>query len=277
MMEYDQFYVTLPSNASMAIFPENTKSNFITELYKPIKLETKYEVALVEISFPKLEKFSNNLLGTIEIAKLNHTTNPDDDDSRLLKIYSNDLKNKNLDEIIKIINEKFNEIINWDDIKNKPELKKGLDPNNIYLLFNDFDPDLYLLFFGEIAEILGFKSSDITENRYRSGQFSGRYLKKENYYNMEFEINTMFINTDIIEYQYVGDFSRQLLRTVHLDKSNHSVCKTYSSPHYIPVSTNYFDSIHISIKDAQNNFIKFNSGSEQVIVKLHFRPKKYGF
>ena len=132
-------------------------------------MHDKHEVALVEISFPKLEKFSNNLLGTIEIAKLNHTTNPDDDDSRLLKIYSNDLKNKNLDEIIKIINEKFNEIINWDDIKNKPELKKGLDPNNIYLLFNDFDPDLYLLFFGEIAEISGFKSSDITENRYRSG------------------------------------------------------------------------------------------------------------
>ena len=107
MMEYDQFYVTLHSNASMAIFRENTKSNFITELYKQIKLETKYEVALVEISFPKLEKFSNNLLGTIEIAKLNHTTNPDDDDSRLLKIYSNDLKTYFLIESSKI--EKFKE------------------------------------------------------------------------------------------------------------------------------------------------------------------------
>jgi hypothetical protein len=278
-MEFDQFYVTLPSNASMSIFPDNTKANFITELYKPIKLESKYEVALVEITFPKLERQQNNILGSIEIAKLKHTVNPDDHDSRYFNIYSNDIKNKSLDEIISIINQKIIEAINWKDVVAKPQLIKSKDPNYLHLEFNQFEADLYVLFFGEIADILGFKSSNKSEFRYRSSssKITGRNIKFENFSNIEFEVNTMFIYTDIIEYQYVGDYSRQILRTVHLDKSNHSICKTYSTPHYVPVATNFFDSIHISIKDGQNNFIKFNSGSEQVIVKLHFRPKKYGF
>jgi len=45
------FYVHLPSNASMAAFPNNKQTDFTTVLATPIKLNGKYEVALSEISY----------------------------------------------------------------------------------------------------------------------------------------------------------------------------------------------------------------------------------
>ena len=52
----EQFYVTLPSNASMDIHRNNTKANFKVELFQAIKFDIPYEVALVEISIPAIKK-----------------------------------------------------------------------------------------------------------------------------------------------------------------------------------------------------------------------------
>ena len=87
----------------------------------------------------------------------------------------------------------------------------------------------------------------------------------------------MFVYCDIIKHQYVGDVSKQLLRVVFVNNNENSQCKTYDSPHYVPVTKNYIDSIQITIKDSFNDLFKFISGSELVLVKLHFRPRKYGF
>ena len=45
------FYVTLPSNSSMDLYPQNTISAFTVSLKEPIRLETNYEVALVEMTY----------------------------------------------------------------------------------------------------------------------------------------------------------------------------------------------------------------------------------
>ena len=50
MESEDQFYLTLPSSASMDLFPYNTISDFRTELLNNIYLEREmYEVGLSEI------------------------------------------------------------------------------------------------------------------------------------------------------------------------------------------------------------------------------------
>ena len=46
----DSFYVTLPSNASFDIYPNNTKSNFTTQFNTPIVLDGNYEVAIASIT-----------------------------------------------------------------------------------------------------------------------------------------------------------------------------------------------------------------------------------
>ena len=48
-----EFYITLPSNASMKVFPRNTQSHFITKLASALSLVNKYEVGLSEIIIPR--------------------------------------------------------------------------------------------------------------------------------------------------------------------------------------------------------------------------------
>ena len=48
----DNFYLTLPSNASSTIRPCNKPQAFTVELAQPIELEGKWEAALTEIQFP---------------------------------------------------------------------------------------------------------------------------------------------------------------------------------------------------------------------------------
>ena len=46
----DSFYVTLPSNASFNIYPDNKKSNYTTQFNTPLILDGNYEVALANIT-----------------------------------------------------------------------------------------------------------------------------------------------------------------------------------------------------------------------------------
>ena len=46
------FYLTFPSNSSIAFFPDNTLTHYVTHLPKPIDLDGKWEVGLVEIQYP---------------------------------------------------------------------------------------------------------------------------------------------------------------------------------------------------------------------------------
>jgi hypothetical protein len=51
------FYVTLPSNSSRDVYPDNTLTKFRTKLKNPIRLEGLYEVALVELMYPVTWKY----------------------------------------------------------------------------------------------------------------------------------------------------------------------------------------------------------------------------
>ena len=47
----DNFKVYLPSNSSQHVFPNNTSSNYTTQLLNPIHLEGKWEVAAVSLYY----------------------------------------------------------------------------------------------------------------------------------------------------------------------------------------------------------------------------------
>lgn len=52
--EREEFHIFLPSNASFNEYPNNTQSNYTTNLHTPKKLIGKYEVAMTEISYSPL-------------------------------------------------------------------------------------------------------------------------------------------------------------------------------------------------------------------------------
>ena len=54
-IEMDQtqaFYLTLPSNSSMQIYPTNTLTNFNTQLPNSLFLDGDWEVGVAEIQYP---------------------------------------------------------------------------------------------------------------------------------------------------------------------------------------------------------------------------------
>ena len=48
----NDFYLTLPSNASMKMYPDNTLAHYITDLPQRIDLTGEWECGLAEIQYP---------------------------------------------------------------------------------------------------------------------------------------------------------------------------------------------------------------------------------
>ena len=46
------FYLTLPSNASMKVHPDNTLAHYITDLHQGISVSCEWECGLAEIQYP---------------------------------------------------------------------------------------------------------------------------------------------------------------------------------------------------------------------------------
>jgi len=56
----DSIYIDLVSNASMLEFPENKTNKFTTKLAKPLELEGDWEIGLLELNHPKIERSSKH-------------------------------------------------------------------------------------------------------------------------------------------------------------------------------------------------------------------------
>jgi len=85
---------------------------------------------------------------------------------------------------------------------------------------------------------------------------------------------SLYIYTDIIKPQLVGNVETTLLRTIPV-KGNYgeTLVKDYSTIHYVDLLKKRFDSISISIKDDTDSTVKFLFG--KTILKLHFRKKRF--
>jgi len=77
-----QFTISLPSNSSMDVYPNNTMSQFTTKLSEFIEFDVKWEVGLLEASFPgKVENvFNDQYHYTLTIIDYNNVGEGDDDD-----------------------------------------------------------------------------------------------------------------------------------------------------------------------------------------------------
>jgi hypothetical protein len=267
----NEFYVTLPSNASMDVHPDNTKSNYITELMGSIKFDYPYEVGLVEISNPCNIDFEEQYyFGKIEIYRSANDNNNYD-----ILLFTDKLKESgNLFEYIKSsltiaktalkLNESFNmtKVISSTD-STRYSIKFEL-PQNFEMVFN-----------GEIANMIGIPEKIRKSSIFQTKNVNDANIKE--YFTL-MKSEHLFVYSDIADFQYVGDTKAQLLRVVHIDKNSMqagSQSKYYPSPHYIPVTRNNINNIQITIKNKSNELVRFKDGSELVIVKLHFRPQKY--
>ena len=175
----DQFYVTLPSNASMNIFPDNKKSNYTTQFNTPIVLDGNYEVALANITCtPNII----NDLGYINIKNL-HEVYP-----FLPKNFDVPIKLDNVKNLQDKINIEMQEMISI--------IQFGLNSKMFILL--EKPADYYTMLSGRIPVFYNFSEQhDPTAKYYIPKQFNENFdLEIEKEKEVTFQNNYVVLTRD---------------------------------------------------------------------------------
>lgn len=269
-MDTEDFFVTLPSNSSALFYPSNTIANFRTKLAKPLHFKSAYEVGLIEIQYPKTwRSFSSEDSKFVVFDKKSN---------KRVVLSATQGFYTTMSQIIAELNSCLSE----NDMGHIE-----LDYNNITNKVSVLPTrDVELTFQGKLAQMLGFipgvpfkTHEGITT--FRSQPRTNTVLTQMPYLaphpaDVNVGMYNMFVYTDIVDHQTVGDSYVPLLRIVHISgANNHMITNTYDRPHYLRLCKTHIDSIEISLKTDQNQHIPFTYG--KVIIKLHFRPVKYQY
>lgn len=234
------FYVTLPSNSSMNIYTQNTVSNFTTSLATPLVLEGEWVVALSKIIF---QNSIESDIGGIELLS-----------PSFQKIK---LRVKNMAKFVEVIEPIGVELKKFKiDSEDSDKHVKFTPPENVTFRIT-----------GALPYILNVDPYVIYSNT--------QPLEIQKLDKTIQKTDTLFIYTDFIEDQFVGDTKAKLLDTVSIQgEKDETITVSLTNPNYVDVSKSLMSTINIMIKDSLGDFIHFSNLS-RVIIKLHFKPKSY--
>ena len=137
---------------------------------------------------------------------------------------------------------------------------------------------------GKLALQVGFESdvvlacrmdipSKLISKHHKVLQF-GKRIQPPNPVNVNLGFDILYIYTDCVEQQLVGDVQAQLLQNLCVNNFDSIPIQTtsFESPHYIPLARKDFDTIEINIRDETGRKVPFQFG--RVVVKLHFRLRR---
>lgn len=292
----DHFFIMLPSNASMNLYPDNKTSKFKINLPNTLNLDmAKWEVGLSEFQFQhswynvregrnkvvkqflKLNTKEMNRLFQIshlpaadkkgEKEKTRKRTAPSAE--KLIDVsmqYSRDIvippgHYSSVNEIIKqlILNDSTKA---WRKIDYTYDTLSGRSavilPKRCRLNLNGSD----------VERCLGFNENTVLENKGNKKLTLSSFslASTENMY------KAIYVYTDIIENQFVGDVRVPLLRVVPVTSQYGDICCIkYDKPYFIPLSRSNIQTIEVNLMDDTGNLISFEAGKS--IITLQFRRK----
>ena len=118
-------------------------------------------------------------------------------------------------------------------------------------------------FTGDIATVLGFDQDCVIKKKTSSpyaADINGGF-------------SSMYVYTDIVDAQFVGDVKVPLLRIVNIEgEYGSTVHASFRNLQYVPVKVNSFETIEMNIKNDRNENVSFEFGKS--IATLHFRQKQ---
>jgi hypothetical protein len=240
------FFVTLPSNASSDVFPENKIHRYTTKLARPIDFG-KYKAALVEFKHPGswmniteaceiVVNFPQNASTIISLPPGKYVDIP-----LVIDGIHRELERQNLGDKFRFF---------WNPIILKTTLQISEEGYQMSLT-----PTL--------RRILGFSDrllvDPISVGEYRADIDEG--------------MTSLFVYSPIIQSQLVGDVLAPLLRTVPLKAGlgTKNISHEFRHPRYLDLVEEVSDLITIDIRRDDGRSIPFLSG--KVIATLHFIPK----
>ena len=256
-MSGEDFYITLPSNSSAKFYPDNTIANYRTKLPRSIHFNIPYEVALTEIHYPlSWDQYIDE--DSVVTERYRDGTGA----TELRKFIMPVGRYRSLEHLTEDITRRFKEskhptnerkhILTYDPVINRV---------TVYAAYPS-----ELMFRGGLARMLGFKHATYTR--------IAALTVAPHPADLQAGVYSMYVYSDVVQHQTVGDHHVQLMRAVHIDDSSKKFVTTvFARPHYLRVSKDHLDSIEVSVKTDQNENVRFTYG--KVVVVLHFRPVKY--
>ena len=275
----DSFYIHLPSDSSLDVFPDNTISRFTTKLAKPVDLDGPYEVGLSEIIYPTNYYNIDNRSKTYKfwIRCITKTVNPETQEE--VSVEENRKKRllrsgnyRNLDEFLTSFHKQINDVLVENNLPaSSVRFVKEDDDGKIMLVVNrprdrtSMD-GLYFMMSPQLSSRLGYEDQIISTSLFETHRCSSK-----NNFELNMGKNLMYVYSDIISHCLVGDVSAPLLRASNLPVSTVTGAIHLSFPdvHYKPVQKSQFDTIDIHINSDEGLNMSFLSG--KVLVTLHFR------
>lgn len=265
-MSGSSFYLTLLSNSSMSYYPDNTTANYSTKLPKTVKLEGEWVVGLVEFHYPctmfNVQEHENILYVKKKTSLQNGDNSKKNVDANVIVEYKAHIPATAYDSVNHFLSA-FNEHpllrnhfkLRYDEISKL--VRANPQDNSVISLVAS--PQLSLQ--------LGYEP-----NTNLIKKPNGKYP-----FNLYLGLpSQLFIYSDIIDPQIVGDVMTSLIRIIPLDPTKYIYgaykMHSFSPAHYLPVMRREFDTIEIDIRTSIGSKVPFQFGTS--CVKLHFRRIK---
>lgn len=237
-MDNKDFYITLPSDASKDIYPNNEPGEFTVKLPRPITLNGQWEVGLQDIACTKWKHIQLNG------EPIQYTENGTVKKTNKLKE-----NYERLQDYIKDINDSF-------PVKNK--ITFGLSNHKVTVTL---ESGYAVKLRKEQAIVLGFLPFDTSDEiKEITSTSTGTY--KANLY----RDTNIYIYCSIVQPQILGDQTVPLLDMVRSKGHRHLPVR------YIPVLIKSFQEIQILLRSSTNELISFDRG--RAVITLHFRRIK---
>lgn len=278
------FYLTLQSDSSQTYYPENVVTHFRTHLKDRVELRGKWMVGLAEVIYPhtwnniddscyvlirpEKDRPENRFLKAIRRAYMAHGYY--DSVTKIIEGLKHPLRDHTKDVEIFLTDVYHRVIVKkttpWFDIAFSPQLCQllGFKPDS-FLSEEAFYKRVHTTWLEDsetwpLGEPGRSRSVGRTTEDFVTGDFAPDFKR----------INELYIYTDIIEPQYVGDIKTQLLRIIKTDLEHGQLHqRSFEKPHYVPLQNTSFQTIEVDIRDALGNPVSFEFG--RCTVKLHFK------
>ncbi|CAB4011694.1 Hypothetical predicted protein [Paramuricea clavata] len=242
-MSETHFYLTLPSNASLDVFPDNKTGSYLVKLPHPIDLNGNWEVGLYSISYP-------NTWYTLR-AEDNHIYCSTDG-----HIFSPVMVDCGYYETVQDLIAAVNRTL--EKKTGNRGIALAFDPRTTKMKVTISQRGYMLGLATKMSAMLGFGGIDMKIKKTTTSPYVADLL----------DITTVYIYCDIVRPQIVGDVSVHMLRTIH-----DIVAKTFNNIQYVPVQTKSFEDIQILLRDGTGAPVPFERGT--VIATLYFRKQSY--
>ena len=244
------FYITLPSESSKELFPENNPSEYTVRLPRWIHLKGNWEIGLHSIAYTPW----NIIQPLDEPISFITAGGEEGKGGKMRKHYSS------VEEYVTSINESLK------DKSNEIEFSYELNGKVTVSLSSGYTVRLRR----EQAIVLGFMTFEDSAEVYDVKKTETGPYKA----NLHRETN-IHVYCDIVQAQIVGDKMAPLVSVVPCQETYDTYETLYAveNIHYIPVQTKSFQNIKVHLRSSTGEPIPFEHG--RASITLHLRPLSY--